>query len=475
MSTVSPNPPILDGKAQSSAIHRGIGRLVDFRPGEGRTILLSGLYFFFILLSYYLLRPVREAMGIQGGADKLPWVMTGTLLAMAAVNPLFSWLVSKYPRRIFIPTTYHFFAVNMLIFFGLFHMMPESWHKNLGYAFYIWLSVFNLFVVSVFWGFSADLYSREQAKRLFGVIAIGGTVGAITGAAVTGALVNGFDIERFGLGPYLIKVPVPAMLLVAIVPLEMAVLCVTVLVRRGGFAKRVGASGTDASPPKPEPGPGMWKGLEAIAASRYLKVIAIYMLLFSVSSTFLYIEQGRIVEAAFPDRAQRTAAFADIDLWANLLTLATQLLFTGRIIGIVGIGGALCILPLLTLIGFAVLWQNPTLTVLMWFQVIRRGVHYAVDRPAREVLYTVLGPDEKYKTKSFIDTFVYRAGDMIGGWAPVWWASGTAKAMGAAVGLAIGWIAVPVSIAWLGVALVLGKMQGRQKGAEQSGSRPQAH
>lgn len=434
---------------------RGPLKYLQMRPGEGKTVFFSGLYFFLILFSYYLLRPVREAMGIQGGADKLPWVMTGTLAAMALANPLFAWLVSRYPRRIFIPATYHFFALNMLVFYVLFREMPKEWHLGLGYAFYIWLSVFNLFVISVFWGFNADIHTREQATRLFGVIAIGGTLGGIAGPLVTGALVEGIDVERFGMGPYLIKVPSHGMLLISMFVLELAVVCVMVLARRAGLSRSAAqvAAGTNVAPHSREPGPGMWKGLEAIVASKYLRVISVYMLLFSVSGTLLYIEQGRIIEAAFPDRAQRTAAFADIDLWSNSLTLVTQLLLTGRIIGMVGVGGALCILPVLTLVGFAVLWESPTLTVLMWFQVIRRGMHYAVDRPAREVLYTVLSPDEKYKSKSFIDTFVYRAGDMLGGWTPLLWAK---------TGYVIGWVAVPISIGWLAVGATLGIMQKRK-------------
>ncbi|GMV25764.1 MAG: hypothetical protein AMXMBFR58_17950 [Phycisphaerae bacterium] len=435
-----PSPPAASTEARPSLVRR----IIPVDRGEWRAVILSALYFFFILLSYYLLRPVREVMAIKRGYDDLPWLMTGTLVAMAGANPLFSWLVARYPRRIFIPATYRFFAFNMLVFLGLFYArkvvtLPENWEVWLGYAFYIWLSVFNLFVVSVFWGFSADIYRREQAIRLFGLIAIGGTIGAISGATITGWFVKSLEV------------PIPVMLAIAILPLELAVQCVKALLR--WQAREGAAAGPGGAVAPREPGPGMWKGLELLGRSSYLMLIALYMLLFTISSTFLYMEQARIVAETFASDADRAAAFARIDTWTNVLTLTTQFFLTGQAMRLLGVGGTLCMLPVVTIAGFAALWYNPTFAVLQWFQVFRRGLHYAVDRPARETLYTVLGSDEKYKSKSFIDTFVYRAGDMIGGWTPKWVAP---------LGIAVPWLAIPVGAMWLTVAVVLGIKQ-RQK------------
>ncbi len=461
--------------------------IVPVRKGEWRAVLLSALYFFFVLESYYLLRPVREAMGIGGGADKLPWLMTGTLLAMTGVNPLFAWLVSRSPRRVFIPVTYRFFAVNMLLFFGLFSLFPKEWITGLGYAFYIWLSVFNLFVVSVFWSLMSDIYTREKSKRLFGIIAIGGTIGAIFGSTITGWFVSGIDLEKLGMGPYIFKVPVAGMLLIAIVPLELAVWCVKWLLKwqatraapmdlkckgcqydLAGLATpglevrcpECGRVQIFGEPAPREPSVGIFDGLTGIAKSPYMLLIALYMLLLAITSTFVYIEQGRIIEAAFPgDKAGQTSAFAQIDSWSNILTLITQVLLTGQALRIIGIGGALCLLPLLTIGGFAALWMYPTVAVLTWFQVTRRGMHYAMMRPAREMLFTVLGQNERYKSKTFIDTFVFRAGDMIGGWVPLW-----VKALS----VAIGWLAVPVSILWLVIGGALGVLQARKAAAAET-------
>jgi len=421
MSAVQPKSP------------RFLRRLVLLEAGEGAALLWSTVYFFLLLFGFYLLRPVREAIGIARGADKLPWLMTGTLLAMVLANPAFAALVSKLPRRRFIPRAYRFFALNMLAFFLAFRFLPHR-SPALGYAFYIWLSVFNLFVVSVFWGLMSDVWSEGQGKRLFGFIATGGTLGAIAGAALTGALTKGFQ-----LGGLLVKVDPLSLLLLSMLTLELAVQCV----KRLATIFQLGDTAHGAR----EPGPGPLEGLRLIATSRYLQLICAYMLLFTITSTFLYLQQGSIVERAFSGTAARTAAFARIDLWVNVLTLATQVFLTGRLIAALGIPFVLAILPVLTLAGFGALWIWPTFGVMAVFQVLRRGLHYAVDRPAREILYIPLGPEERYKSKPFIDTFVYRGGDLLGVWAPT-----VLVALAIPVGLA----AVGCSGLWIGSSLVLG-------------------
>jgi AAA family ATP:ADP antiporter len=392
------------------------------------------------------MRPVRETMGIARGADKLPLLMTGTLVAMLAANPLFARLVSRLPRRRFIPIMYRFFAGNLVAFFVIFQIFkgngPDAKPAalvNLGYAFYIWLSVFNLFVVSIFWGFMADLWGRERGRRLFGIIGIGGTLGAIVGAYLVGALRTGIGPEN---APW-IKLTAPQLMLLAIVPLELAVQCVLVLSRQPDFA----APRSDTADAAREPSPRASEGFRLLAASPYLRFIALYMLLFTVTSTVLYYQQARIIEQTYPDETARTKAFANIDLWTNVLTLLTQMFLTGHIIRYLGVAVALAILPTLTLFGFGLLWAHPAIGALMVFQVARRGLHYAVDRPTRETLFAGLSPDSIYKSKPFIDTFVYRAGDMIGAWAPQ---------LLAKTGLALGWLSVPLAALWLVGAILLG-------------------
>ncbi len=414
---------------------RLLRRLVLLDEGEAPALLWSTLYFFLLLFGFYLLRPVREAIGIARGADKLPWLMTGTLLAMVLANPAFAALVSRLPRRRFIPLAYRFFALNMLAFFLAFRFLPNHGGAALGCGFYIWLSVFNLFVVSVFWGLMSDVWSEVQGKRLFGFIATGGTLGAIAGAALTGAVTKGF-----ALGGLHLKVNPLSLLLLSMLTLEGAVLCV----KRLAVLFHLG----DVAHGEREPGPGPLEGLRLIVTSRYLQLICAYMLFFTITSTFLYLQQGAIVERTFTGTAARTAAFARIDLWVNALTLATQVFLTGRIITALGIPVVLSILPVLTLVGFGALGVWPTFGVMALFQVLRRGLHYAVDRPAREILYIPLGPEERYKSKPFIDTFIYRGGDLLGVWAPTVLAA-------LAVPVILG--ALGCSGLWLGSSLALGR------------------
>lgn len=407
-----------------------INKLALLQPGEGPLVIWSALYFFLILTSFYLLRPLREAMGIDRGADKLPWLMTGTMTMMLLANPAFAWLVSRWPRRRFIPITHRLFALQMLTFFALFRWLPAHGGVNLGYVFYVWLSVFNLFVVSVFWALMADLYSTDQSKRLFGMIAIGGSLGATAGAGLTAMLADGLPAWT-GIHA---RLDVSTLFMVAAVFLELAVICVRRLfewsaARNEGDHAETGASTVDGvtyarmsyeRPAAREPSPRIMDGLRLIARSPMLQLICLYIFLFAVCSTFLYMAQGGIVERTFSDRAARAAAFARMDFWTNALTFAMQLLLTGRIVSSIGMGGTLLVLPLLTIAGFAGLWIMPVYAMLFVIQVSRRALHYALDRPAREALFTLVGPDGKYKSKPFIDTFVYRGGDMLGGWVPLW-------------------------------------------------------
>jgi AAA family ATP:ADP antiporter len=418
-------------------------RLAMVRKGETRVLLWAAGYFFFLLMSYYLLRPMREAFGIARGADKLPWLMTATLVAMLLANPLYAALVSRIPRRRFIPLTYRIFALSMLGFWAAFRVLPSHGGVWAGYAFYVWLSVFNLFVVSVFWSLLDDLFTEEVGKRLFGLIALGGTLGALAGAGLTTTLSRGFD-----LGALRIQVAPPTLLLLSVLFLEAAVACMK------GLAAR--ASKVDLKPPTPEPGPGIFEGLRLVATSRYLQAICLYMLLFTITSTFLYLLQGRIVEQTFEGQAARTAAFARLDFWTNVVTLSVQALFSGRILTGLGLRTTLCLLPALTLASLGGLWAMPTFAVLAAVQVSRRGLHYAVDRPAREILYIPLGQGEKYKSKPFIDTFVYRGGDMLGVWTPT---------LLGLLGVPVGAVGLAVSAGWLGVAVWLGRLRARISGA----------
>ncbi|MBU1191630.1 MAG: MFS transporter [Gammaproteobacteria bacterium] len=411
-------------------------RLVQVQRGEVSALVWSFLYFFSLLCGYYVLRPVRDEMGIQGGVENLQWVFSGTFVVMLAAVPLYGWAVARLPRRRLLPAVYLFFIANLLGFYLFMRagIAPVAAAR----AFFIWVSVFNLFVVSVFWSFMADIFSNAQARRLFGFIAAGGSAGAVTGPALTTLLAP-------QLGP-------TNLLLVSAGFLSITLLCIARLLkgdaeRPGGTAQTsAGAQGT---------GGGLWAGLRQVLASRYLLGICLYVLLYTTLSTFLYFEQAHIVKAAFEDSGQRTAFFAGIDLAVNTLTVLAQIFVTARVVRWLGVGGALAFLPLGVAAGLIALGAFPGLVVLVTVQVLRRAGHYAVSRPAREMLFTVVGREERYKAKSVIDTLVYRGGDA----ASAWLYTGL-SALGLGLS-AIAFIGVPIALVWAYNGMRLGRRQDR--------------
>jgi len=417
-----------------STLRRAWDRLVPVAPGEGAALAWSFAYFFLLLCSYYILRPLRDEMGIAGGVRELPWVFTGTFVAMLAAVPLFGWCAARFPRRQLLPVVYYFFAANLLLFYLLFQ---HDEHAALtARAFFIWVSVFNLFVVSVFWSFMVDLYTNAQARRLFGFIAAGGSAGAVTGPLLTALLAK-------SLGPVNL-LPVSCALLLA------AVFCIHRLVRWARAAPKTETETAEAERPL---GGSMWAGFGLVARTPYLLGIGLFIWLFTTLSTFLYFEQAHIVSATYAEPAERTRLFALIDLGVNVLTVAIQLGITARLFKWLGVPRTLALVPALTVVGFVALGAAPVLPVLVAFQVARRAGDYAVMRPAREILYTVVGRETKYKAKNFIDTVVYRGGDAVSGWA-----FAGLKVLG--LGLTgIAAVAVPIALVWAWLGLRLGRRQ----------------
>jgi AAA family ATP:ADP antiporter len=415
-----------------------LARAVDVRPAEVRALLLAFAYFFCLLSSYYVLRPLREEMGIASGVQHLQWLFSGTFAAMLAAVPIFGWVVARLPRRRFVPLVYRFFAANILVFFLLFTL--DAGPVAVARAFYIWVSLFNLFVVSVFWSVMADLFTNEQGRRLFGFVAAGGSLGALVGPSLTASL-------AVPLGPI-------NLLLIAVVLLELAVQCATALMRHASSP-----ASAEARPMESAIGGSIVAGFTEVLRSRYLAGICLYMLLFTSTSTFLYFEQATIIAGSFGDPAERTRLFALIDLAVGLLTLLTQLFATGRLIRRLGVAGALVAAPLLTAAGFAALAMAPTLALVIAFQALRRAGNFALSQPAREVLFTVIGREAKYKSKNFIDTAVYRGGDALSGWT-------FAGLRGLGLDLAsMALIAVPLALVWCATGLYLGRREARAAAA----------
>jgi len=416
-------------------LYRLLRRAIEVRPAEVSALGWSWLYIFALLSSYYIMRPIRDQMGVAGGVNNLQWLFLGTLAAMLLLNVPFWYLVKTLPRARFIPLTYRFFAANVLLFALALYWADAQQIIWVGRAFFIWISVFNLFVVSVFWQLMVDLFSSEDGKRLFGFIAAGATIGAIVGSAVTASLAR--------------HAPTSLLLIGAALLLEVAVFSVHRLSRQSAKFHSRSAEQAAETPI----GGNVFAGIIHPFKSSYLMNVSAFLLLFAITSTFLYFQQAGIVSRSFQDRGAQTAFFATIDLAVNALTLLVQLFLTGRIVRSLGVGPTLAFLPALTIVGFGVLALLPSIAALVTFQVLRRSSDYAIARPTREVLYTVLPREDRYKAKSFIDTVVYRAGDQVGAWS---------FALLSGLGLSAnetGFAAVILSVIWLANGLWLGRRQ----------------
>lgn len=419
--------------------------VVDVRSSELRALFLSFIYYFFILSSYYVIRPIRDDFGAAGGLENLPWMFTGTLVVMLIANASFSALVARFTRRRFIPVAYRFLITNLLIFFLLLLTIPKAQQIWVGRVFFVWTSVFNLFVVSVFWAFMVDVFNSDQGKRLFGFVSVGGTLGAIAGAAITATMVR--------------KIGSINLLLVSAALLELNAQCVRLFPKQEqGRVDNKQAGGEEPV------GGGIWAGLVHNLKSPYLMAISSYMFLYAITSTLLYFQQIGVAAAAFTDRAARTAFFAKIDLAVNALTIVAQILITGKLLKWLGVGITLAIVPALSVIGFLGIGFAPTLTLLVLFLTLRKASNYAFARPARETLFTVISREDKYKSKNFIDTVVYRVGDQIGAWttpALTW------------LGLSltgVSFVAAPMAGVWLLISLWLGRRQAALARAAQDES-----
>jgi ATP:ADP antiporter, AAA family len=404
---------------------------------ERAAALWSFAYFFALLAGYYVLRPVRDQMGIAGGVKTLPWLFTATFLTLLVAQPFYGALVARLPRTRFIPIVYHFFAANLALFWLLLTLGVAT--TIVARVFFVWVSVFNLFAVAVFWSFMADLFTSEQGKRLFGFIGAGGTAGALLGPVIT----IGLSVP---LGP-------ANLLIAAIVFLELAVFCshrlehaVAKHPRAPVRERRVGGGAFDALPD--------------VVRSPYLLGVAVWVSLLSFGATILYFEQANIVSSTVHGAGAQTRIFASIDLAVGLLTLATQVFATGRVLARFGVGVSAAALPAVYVVGFAVLALVPTLAVVLVFQVVQRWMNFAIANPARQVFFTVVGRGEKYKAKNLIDVVVYRGSDALYGWV-----FDSLQAIGLKLGGIALW-SLPVAAAWLVLSLALGRTQKR-RAAEQ--------
>ncbi len=409
------------------------GKIVDVKPDEIRALWLGFVFHFLILTGYYIMRPIRDSIAASNRLETLPWMFTATLVGMVIANAVFAAIVARMSRRKFIPIAYAFFIFNLALFYVLMRSCPPAQQVWIGRALYVWVSVFNLFNTAIFWAFMTDLFTVEQGKRLYGFIAVGGSLGAILGAYITKHYVR--DIG-------------PANLL-AISAIMFAVAGFLVRFFPSGFAEQ-----KKIVPPREEPiGGSIWSGITHIAHSPYLMGLAASILLYTTTSTWAYFQQTDLAREALKSSDERTVFLANLEIWVNSITVIIQIFLTGRLLKWFGVGFTLVSLPFLSMVGFAAMGVVPSLSLLAVFQVARRAAAYALMRPSREILFTVLRREDKYKVKSVTDTLGYRIGDQLGAWS-----YGGLHALG--LGLqSISFVAVPVVAGWCGLSLWLARKQ----------------
>jgi AAA family ATP:ADP antiporter len=387
-----------------------------------------------------VLRPAREALGMQRGIEAIRWLFMGTLVITAAANPLFGALVSRFRRMVFIAATHVIFAANLVMFWALLVFTPDAVGETTGMVFYVWMSVFNFFITMLFWALMADRFSLDQSKRLFGIIAAGGTLGAIFGSWLAAMLA-----ERIGTA---------ALLLIAALCLILAVLCAWTLVR---IKRDEGASGEAVE--RAVIGGSAWEGFRAALRSRYLLGISAYVLILAVMVTFLYFTRLQMVAALGEDLDMRTGIFARLDFIVQTSTLVLQLLIAGHLMKRLGVHVALALVPFIIAVGYAGLALMTSLVTLVIFESVFRATQRAIMRPARETLFTVVSREDKYKSKAFIDTFVYRTGDVVGAQT-----EGLLTRIGIGL-IALTSVAVPLAIVWGVLGWWLGREQFRRSHA----------
>jgi ATP:ADP antiporter, AAA family len=403
-------------------------------PQELAAVLWSFVYFFALLAGYYVLRPIRDEMGLQLGARALQELFTAVFVVMLLLVPAFGWLNKRFARRQLLPWLYGFFALNLVGFFAVFEGGGTQ-SPAVARTFFVWVAVYNLFIISVFWSFMADLFDTEQAKRLYGFISAGGTLGALAGPLITAGLVK-------VLGPKLLVLVSAAFLCMAIVA----------IFRLRGLAREREASSSVADDGEHQAlQGGIWSGLTDVLQSRYLLGICFFLFSYALLSTFLYFQSVELLPKTFTNPAERTQLLAQIDLAVNVLALLLQVLAFKGLITRMGTRVTLTLLPVVSVIGFAALAMFPVVGVVVVFGVLRRAGEYALSKPARETLFNVLPPEQKYKAKNVIDTLVHRTGDTASGWI-----FAGLRGLGLS-GVQVSWLSVPIAVGWVAIAWSLGR------------------
>ena len=447
-----------------------VNRIINMKRGEFSLAAMSALFFFVILCGYFFLRPVREAMGVARGMDELRWLFAINCFVSLGAVLAFGGVVARTNRRRFIPVAYLFVIVCLIGFAALLIQdvrtgggligtdAQTALSRGVGYSFYIWLTVINLFTTSVFWAFMVDIFDVDQGKRMFAFIGIGGTLGAIAGSWATNLISSLTESPYLPAGLMLIGAAFFAMAIAVMLGLE------RMAVRSDASAMEAVGSGTAGDGADDGEGKGgadviggnFWDGARAVVTSPYLLGVGMWVVFMAVSNTLIYFTQANIILGDSDTFSQLLGNFALFDNLAQIATLITQIFITTHVIRKLGVGWTLAILPLVTMAGFAVLAVWPVYGVMLIFQAVHRATRYAISRPSRETLFSVVTPSEKYKAKPVVDVFLYRGGDLAGA---------GIDGLFALLGLTLVWLAVstgPLGAMWIVLSIGLGRAQARK-------------
>jgi AAA family ATP:ADP antiporter len=405
-------------------------KLLKIEREEIAPALLSFLFVFTLMASYYVLRPVRDAMASDWSDTELSWLWTLNFFISAGAMLLYGWVVSRAPLRKLVPGVYLFFAAS----FVLFYLSTQAFANTrlIDQAFYIWVSFFALFHISVFWSFMSDLYSSDQSKRLFGLFGAGASIGAVLGPLLPVMLGDVLGVYNLLL--------IAALMLLFILP---------IIFRLDGYRQSRATVKTTPAKSIQSIGGEFFDGFVDLLGHRFLLAIALFLLLYTMMSSFVYFELKNVM--AEYDRASRAQYWGMMDLAVNSLSILTAVFVTNRLATRFGLAVTLALVPLLLVCGWLAVAIAPGLLLLIGLQIVRRAGNYAITRPGREMLFTRVSPSTRFKTKPVIDIVVYRGGDVLAGWTY----TGLAQGIGLGLG-AIAMVATLLAMMWTLVAIFLG-------------------
>jgi AAA family ATP:ADP antiporter len=412
-----------------------LNRLDNARTGEMPALVAAFLYNFLLFTAYYILRPLRDSMGVAGGVENLDDLFGWTLVGMLVAVPVYGWISGRFRRAVFLPWIYAFFVVQLLGFWFVFRLLADD--APTARVFFVWVSVFNLFVVSVFWSFMADLFDREQAKRVFAFIAAGASTGGILGASIPA-----FFAETLG---------DVNLLLVSSLLLAGTILPIRYLLRWSSARVPTGER-LDERPIGGNP----FAGFKRVFTSGYLSGIALFVFLMAAVSTFLYLQQAELLQVHFPERSERTAFLGRIELAVNIGVVLMQMFAVGRLTTRFGLPAMIVSVPLFVVAGFLLIAASPTLATLVGVYIFRRLGQYAIVRPCREMLYTTVDRESKYKAKNVNDTLVYRTSDFVVAKGHDAFVSAFAASL-----TWVAWLGAGIAALWAMVAYLLGRAHER--------------